>query len=70
MSSQLLATIELGEYAIGGSNQILVVGQVVRRQGHPAREFGHDLRPILIRERFEVVEQLLRSGCHDQSVPC
>ena len=53
MSFRLLATIEFGKQAIGGLHQIVVLRQVVRSQGHPTREFRHELRPIPIRKRVE-----------------
>jgi len=61
--------IEFGKQAIGGRHQIVVLRQVVRGQGHPTREFRHELRPIPIRERLEFVEQLLGGLCHEIRVP-
>lgn len=60
-----LATIEIGEEAIGSGYGIFVLWQIVRSQGHPTREFGQDFRPILIRQRLEFLEQLLGGVRHE-----
>jgi len=69
MSFRLLATIEFRKQAIGGRHQVVVVRQVVRGQGHPTREFGHEFGAIPIRERFDFIEQLFGSVSHEISVP-
>jgi hypothetical protein len=61
--------IEFGEEAIGGRNQVLVLRRVVRAQGHPTREFGHEFGPIPIRERFEFLEQFLCGVRHEIRIP-
>jgi hypothetical protein len=64
MSFRWFATIEVGE-AIGGRHQVFVLGQVVRSQGHPTREFGHEFGPIPIRQRVEFLDQLLGGLGHE-----
>jgi hypothetical protein len=49
----LLVTIELGEQAVGSRNEVVVVGQIVGSQGHAACHFGHEFRPIAVRQRFD-----------------
>ena len=53
--------------AIGSRNKILVLRQVVRRQGHSTRELGHKLASIPIRERVDFLEQFLSGGGQNQS---
>jgi len=69
MSFRRLATIEFGKQVIGGRHQIVVLRQVVRGQGYPTREFCNELRPILVRERLEFIEQLLRGFRHRIRLP-
>ena len=61
----MLATIELGEQAVGSRNEVVVVGQIVGIQGHAAYQFGHEFRPVTVRKRVEFVEQLLGSLGHE-----
>jgi hypothetical protein len=65
MSFRLLATVELHEEAIGCRNQVLLLRQIVRSQGHTAQEFSKQFRPLPIRKSFKVVEQLFGSLRHE-----
>jgi hypothetical protein len=52
-----LATIEVDEQAIGRRDQVVVLGKVMRSQGHAAEEFSQKFGPIHVWERLEFVEQ-------------
>jgi hypothetical protein len=65
----VLATIEFSEKMIGSGRQIVVLWQVVRREGNTASEFGHEFRPIPIGKRVELLKQLLGGRRHEPSVP-
>ena len=54
---------------IDGGHEIFVLWQIVRRSGHPTREFGHKLGTIPIRERVAFLEQLLCGLRHEIRVP-
>jgi hypothetical protein len=69
MSFRLLATIEVSEQTIGNRHQVVVLRQVVRRQGHATRKFGDKFGPIPIRQRFEFFDQLLGGVRHGTRVP-
>jgi hypothetical protein len=70
MSFMLLATIELEKQTIGGRHQVVLLGQVVRGQGHSPCELRDQFRPIPIRQGLEFVEKLLCSWRHEIRVPC
>src|SRR5580700_9983490 len=64
ISFRPLATIEFDKESISSRNQVVILRQVMWSQGHAAREFSRQLRPIALRKRVEFVQQLLGSLSH------
>ena len=54
-----LAPIEILEEPVGRSNQILILGEIVRFRLRAAQQFGEDFLPFRLRKGLEPVDQLL-----------
>jgi hypothetical protein len=56
---RLLLAIEFDEEAIRGRNEVVVLGQIVRREGRSTEQFSSEFRPIFVGQGFEFVQQFL-----------
>lgn len=67
----LLASIQFQEQVIGRGNQVGVSGQVVRSEGDATYQLRDNLRPDVVGQRLELVEEFLRRVRHEFRVaPC
>ena len=69
LATTLLATIQVSEKTVGGRDEVLVVGKIVRRLGHASRKLRDDFGSIALGQRFEFFDQFLRRLRHETRVP-